>query len=333
MTRHWTPDELMELARGFQLSAILTAAAELDVFTLLADASKAAEQLADALTTDLRATRILLDALAAAELLVKDGQVYSPVPGTAEVLTAGAPQNMLAMVRHLGVCMRNWSQLAMVVKTGQRAHRQAGVRGVAGELASFIEAMNDVSRSAAPQLIEAIGPPAFRRLLDIGAGPATWTIEFLCQSGPDTRAIVYDLPDVIPIARRHVDAAGLAARVDFVGGSFETDRDLPGGADLVWVSAIIHMNSRDQNRDLFSKVHDALAPGGRILIRDVIMDENRTAPPGGALFAVNMLVNTPGGGTYTFDEIADDLVAAGFGPAEWVHQHEFMSSVVGATKP
>lgn len=333
MTRHWTPDELMEVARGFQLPAILTAAAELDVFTLLADAPKTAEQLADALTADLRATRMLLDALAAAGLLVKNGPAYSPGPGTVDVLTAGAPRNMLAIVRHLGVCMRHWAQLAMVVKTGQRANRKPGVRGAAGELAAFIEAMNDVSRSAAPPLIEAIGPPPFRRLLDIGAGPATWTIEFLRQSGPETRAIVYDLHDVIPIARRHVEAAGLAARVDFVGGSFETDRTLPGGADLAWVSAIIHMNSRDQNRHLFGKVHAALVSGGRILIRDVVMDESRTVPRDGALFAVNMLVNTPGGGTYTFDEIAEDLAASGFGPAEWVHQHEFMSCVVGATKP
>ena len=87
---------------------------------------------------------------------------------------------------------------------------------------------------------------------------------------------------------------------------------LPAGADLAWVSAIVHQNSRAQNRALFAKVFAALAPGGRIAIRDILMEEDRTRPVAGALFAVNMLVATEGGGTFTFAELREDLEAAGF---------------------
>ena len=95
-------------------------------------------------------------------------------------------------------------------------------------------------------------------------------------------------------------------------GDFHADAALPPGADLAWVSSVVHMNSRQANRRLFAKIHAALVEGGRILIHDVVMDDSRTAPLLGAMFAVNMLVHTPEGGTYTFAELREDLVAAGF---------------------
>jgi cyclopropane fatty-acyl-phospholipid synthase-like methyltransferase len=93
------------------------------------------------------------------------------------------------------------------------------------------------------------------------------------------------------------------------------------------------MNSREQNQALFRNVFAALVPGGRVLIRDIVMDEDRTTPAEGALFAVNMLVNTPGGGTFTFDELRQDLASAGFGEAEYLHRTAGMDTVLQAAKP
>ena len=115
-------------------------------------------------------------------------------------------------------------------------------------------------------------------------------------------------------------------------GDFYVD-DLPGGADFAWVSAICHQHSRRHNRELFAKVHKALVPGGRIALRDVVMEPCRTRPAEGALFAINMLVNTDSGGTYTFEEYADDLRAAGFEDPRLAVKHEAMNSVVVAVKP
>jgi hypothetical protein len=101
---------------------------------------------------------------------------------------------------------------------------------------------------------------------------------------------------------------------------------------LAWVSAIIHQNSRRQNRLLFTRVLEALAPAGRIVIRDLLMDASRTLPLAGALFAVNMLVATEGGGTFSFDEFAQDLTASGFTDVEMVHQGQAMDSLVRVRK-
>ena len=108
---------------------------------------------------------------------------------------------------------------------------------------------------------------------------------------------------------------------------------LPGGHDLVLLSAIIHQNSPEQNVSLYQKCYDALTPGGRILVRDHVLNPERTQPEAGALFAVNMLVATEGGNCYTFEDIRDTLHAAGFVRAGLIQDGEKMNGLVEAFKP
>lgn len=332
MTRQWTAQDVLEIARGFQAACVMTAAAELDLFDVLAETPPmTAEALAEKIQADPRATAMLADALTAMELLAKDGGRYSLAPGVARTLTEAGDQSVAAMARHSACCLRSWAELARAVKTGRSVERGQSIRGAERDRESFIEAMDNVSRPSAGPLVAAIGPPKFDHLLDVGGGPGTWTIAFL-RAMPTATATLLDLPEVIPIARRHVAAAGMSGRVSFAAGDFNADPALPGGADLAWVSAIVHQNSRVENRELFAKVHAALADGGQILIRDVVMDESRTSPPQGAMFAVNMLVNTPGGGTFTFAELGEDLRSAGFADPVLLHRDEFMNSVVQAKK-
>jgi precorrin-6B methylase 2 len=312
MAETWTAQKLLETARSYQSVCVLLAAAELDLFTALGDGALSAGELAERLGCDGRATTFLADALAALGLLAKaaDGR-YALVPGTAPLLTAGGGRSVLPMLCHQANCLRGWAQLAATVKAGRPVDCGPSVRGGTADHEAFIEAMEVASRQAAARVVAALGPPSFRHLLDVGGGPATWTIAFL-QAAPDAQATLYDRPTVIPIARRHVEAAGLAERVRFAPGDFYNDEALPTGADLAWVSAIVHQSSRRQNRELFTKVHAALAPGGQIAVRDIVMDDSHTEPPAGALFAINMLVHTAGGGTFSFAELVEDLAASGF---------------------
>ena len=334
MKKKPTKDAVLELVRGFQPSCVVIAAAELDVFTLLHGRPMAAARLAQRVKGDLRAVTVLLDALAAIGLLVKTAgaePLYSVPAAVAEVLADNGPQSVLGMVRHLGNCLRGWGQLAGVVLRGKPAARRPSVLGAGGDLASFIRAMHEISEPLAAPLVAGLGPLTFTHLLDLGGASGTWTVPFL-RLNPEARATVFDRPEVLPMARRLMTKAGLADRVRLVPGDFMSGA-MPEGTDLAWVSAIVHQNSRAQNRKLFAKVFAALEPGGLILIRDIVMDGSRTRPAGGALFAVNMLVNTPGGGTYTFGELRDDLSAAGFAKAKLLRRGQWMDSVVGAAKP
>jgi hypothetical protein len=133
------------------------------------------------------------------------------------------------------------------------------------------------------------------------------------------------------MAQRRISEAGMTNRVDFSAGDFYADA-LPRGADLAWVGAIVHQNSRAQNRDLFAAIRAALADDGQIIVRDVLMDASRTTPVMGALFAINMLVATEGGGTFTFDELREDLESSGFTDVALLRRDEGMNSVVRAAK-
>lgn len=330
MAKSWNVDRLLETVRGFQAACVIAAAAELDVFSSLSGEPASADVLAGRIGSDPRATAILLDALAALELLAKQGDTYRVPPEVADMLTETSPTNVLSAVRHQANCLRRWAQLARVVKTGLPAERPPSIRGEAGDCEAFIGAMDNFAASVAPQLIERLSPLTFQRLLDIGGASGTWTIAFL-RAVPDATAVLFDLPQVIPLARQRLTRAGLIDRVTLVPGDFYTD-PLPGGADFTWLSAIVHQNSRQENRDLYAKIHAALTAGGVLAIRDVVMDALHTQPVGGALFAVNMLVATKGGGTFTFDELREDLTSAGFSNIRLAHRDEYMNSLIVARK-
>jgi predicted O-methyltransferase YrrM len=327
----WTAEDILALGRSYQGAAVLAAAADLDLFSAVARAPLTAAQVARQRQCDPRALTILLDALTALQLLNKSGGKYTLRAGLDALLTPDGAQSVLAMAQHQANCLRRWAQLAQVVKTGRPARRTPSVRGESGDEEAFIGAMHNVSAPNADHVIRALRPLRFRRLLDIGGASGTWTIAFL-RVCPSARAILFDLPHVMPMARRRLAAVGLAKRVKLVAGDFASDA-LPFGADLAWVSAIVHQNSRAQNRALFRKVFVALTPGGRVAIRDILMEPDRTQPVAGALFAVNMLVATKGGGTFTFAELREDLEAAGFAAVSLARMDEAMNAVVVAMKP
>jgi SAM-dependent methyltransferase len=328
--KKWTAAQLLELGRSYQNAAIFLAAAELDLFAALAPKPLDASALAAKLHADPRALTILLDALTALELLRKQKNRYSLAPGAKDFLLHDTPASTLAMAQHQANCLRRWTELARTVQTGQPAERRPSVRGEEGDAASFIEAMDNVSKSVANEVIKAIKPLKFQHILDVGGGSGTWTIAFM-RAWPKAKATLFDLPHVIPMAARRFAMAGLADRVNLIPGDYNND-PIPSGADLVWVSAIVHQNSREENRALFAKIAQSLAPGGHIAIRDIVMNAGHVAPISGALFAINMLVSTPGGGTFTLDELREDLESAGFSKIKLQRRDPGMNAVVIATR-
>lgn len=330
MPRHRNRDEILEMARSYQSACVLAAAADLNLFGHLACRGMTARQAADELACSERGITILLDALTSLELLRKDGASYSVPEDVAAALGREGPGSVLAMVQHQSNCLRCWSQLAMVVKGGRPADRTSSIRGEDADKRAFIGAMHDVSAPVADRVVEALKPLTFRRLLDVGGGPGTWTAALL-RACPGSSAVILDLPEVIPMATSRIASFGLSDRVDFVAGDYLTD-PLPERIDFAWVSAIVHQNSREENRSLFASVWQALSPGGRIVIRDVLMEPSRTSPRYGALFAVNMLVATRGGNAYTLEEVSEDLEAGGFAEIACVRRDDGMNSLVTGAK-
>jgi SAM-dependent methyltransferase len=313
----------------FWRSRVILTGAELDVFTRLDGAPATASALAAAMGSDARATERLLDALTGIGLLKKQEGVFT-LSDRGRYLSSRHPETVLPMILHDNDLWRSWSRLTEVVLTGRPATDGEGKRGGADRRA-FIGAMHAIGRPLSQQIARDFDARRFSRLLDIGGGSGTYTIAFLRQN-PQMTAVLFDLAPVIPMAEERLAAEGVADRVTLATGDFYRD-ELPSGCDLALLSAIIHQNSRDQNLDLYRKVFRALSPGGSILIRDHVMDESRTSPPQGALFAINMLLLTTGGDTYTFGEIKEGLERAGFTRVTWVRSGHEMDGLVEAGKP
>lgn len=331
MAEKWSREKLIEVSGAFSVSRVLITAAELDLFTKLETGPRTVEDLSSAEGWDARGLRILMDALSAEGFLSRSAEGRYGIPeDLAGMLSAGGEHSVLPMILHRGSMWENWSKLTEIVRTGKNPNPMGVESRSDQEIESFIGAMHVVGKVMADKIAESVDLTRFQRLLDVGGGPGTYSMAFL-RRAQHLSATLFDLPDVVAIARRHLERDGFLDRVDLVVGDFRTDT-LPSGYDLVLLSAIIHMNSREANRDLFGKAYQALVPGGTILIRDYFLDESRTHPRDGAMFAVNMLTATRMGNSYTLGETSEDLEAAGFTDVRLIRDGIRMDQLLSAVK-
>jgi predicted O-methyltransferase YrrM len=323
-------EDIMAVARAFMRSRVILTAAELDLFTIIQASLTSAEKIAQRLGFDRRALERVLDCLVTFGLLRKDQGVYS-LTAEGALYSSKHLASELPMLLHMSRLWVSWSDLTEVVKKGPGSEQKPPRPMDIDSRRAFIEAMHVIGRVLSEEIAGSLDLSGYRKLLDIGGGSGTYTIAFL-RHNPQLKAILFDLKDVIPIASERFSSEGLQDRVELIAGDFYSD-ELPGGCDLALLSAIIHQNSRQQNSELYRKAYRSLEPGGVLMIRDHIMDEQRTRPPEGAMFAINMLVNTQGGDTYTFHEVEQGLKEAGFTDAGFLRSGERMDCIVTAVKP
>jgi len=312
------------LARAFMESRVLLTAVELDLFSLMGDRRLTSQQLAQVGGFDQRGLEILLDSMVVMGLARKQRGAYSNTSVTRECLCNDNEASLLPMIRHYADLWCRWSKLSDRVRANDKAEPH-------DQLAAFIGAMDWVAAPLAPSVVAAMGAPRGARVLDVGGGSGAYTAAFLSRDR-SVRMTLFDRPEVIAFAREFLAQRGCEESVQFVGGDFLKD-DLPRDQDLVFLSAIVHSLSLEQCASLFSRAFAALVPGGRLVIRDHVMSEDRLQPRAGALFAVNMLAATDGGRTYTYTELRTRLQESGFIDVQLAQDGERMNALVEATKP
>jgi len=331
MTNGWDREKLLDLSRTFQKSRILLTAAELNLFDILAKGYQTVEELCTSHGFSPRGLRILLDALASQGLVSRSiDEKYGLEESLSRLLTKDGDDTVLPMILHAASLWQSWSQLTEIVRTGVNPNVM-GIRSRSTEdMEAFIGAMHVIGLKMADSIAESLDLTRFKRMLDIGGASGTYVMAFL-KRAPHMTATIFDLPNVVQMAQKRLDKEACSHRVELAGGDY-TSHDLPRGHDLVLLSAIIHSNGREGNRDLFRKIFQALEPGGALLVRDYVMDQTRTFPPDGAIFAVNMLAATSDGNSYTFEEIREDMQIAGFSNISMIREGQNMDQLVIAEK-
>lgn len=310
-----SPLSLDELAQGFEGAQILLTAHRLGVFTALAAGERSSDEVAAAIGADRRGTRILCDALAALGLLGKgDDDRYANGAEVRAHLLPDSPRPLGAMLRHRALLYARWGRLADAVVTGTPVPEDAVDPRLLGDEESFAGAMADLGRASAAAVADALDLAGVGALLDVGGGPGIYACEF-ARREPGLRAVVLDRPGTVEVAREQIRRAGLAGRVEARAGDAFT-ADWGGPYDLVFTSNFLHVWGPEENRRLIARAAAVLAPGGRLVVKDLFLDPGRTAPAGAALFAVSMLVSTERGDAYTVEEVQEWMAAAGLTPAE-----------------
>jgi (2Fe-2S) ferredoxin/predicted O-methyltransferase YrrM len=317
------PDEVAELVRGFMASRAVLTALELDIFSDVGDGSTAA-QIAARIQCDARATEMLLNTLVSLTLLEKREGIYTNTPIAARFFVEGTPDSARTGQLHMANLWKRWSTLTDAVRAGT----SVGPNTSNGSVKPFIAAMDVNARGRARAVAQAVQLNGTKRMLDLGGDSGAYSIAF-AKAAPGLQSEIIDLADVLPIAEDHIRKAGLADRITTRPGDMLTEPLEAGKYDLVLLSAICHMFSPEENQALLKRAYAALAPKGRLVISDFVLNPEKTAPRFAALFSLNMLVGTRAGASYSELEYSDWMKDAGFTEPKLVRMPGPASLIIG----
>jgi len=303
-------NKLIDDVFSYRRPVVLLTSVRVGLFDILVDGRKCTvTEVAERFKWSERGTEILLNALCSMGYLEKESERYFIAENFRNEFSSENYPLLKEWLLHQWRLMQRWTRLDEVLKSGKpiretdRKKQQLNHR-------NFILSMAQRERANVPVLLHAISLEGFTHLLDLGGGPGLFAIA-LAEAYPNLHATIYDAPDTEPIARQFMNISSARERLHFRAGDFLTD-ELGEGYDMALLSSILHIYSPVENQRLLQKVFNSLRPGGMIIIRDFILNRDKTGPLDAALFAVNMLVNTERGNAYSVSEMKSWLKQAGF---------------------
>ncbi len=320
---------IQEIAYAFQQSRVLFTACELDVFTVLGNDKLSAEEIAAKINCDAGALEKLLNAVCSIGLMEKDNSLYSNTLESLMNLVKGSPE-YLGNLMHVASLWNTWGNLTETVRKGKPPEYHDISDKDKNWVETYIMSGHWKVNQAAVEVAEMIPLAGVSKFLDLGAGSGLYTMEFLKQK-PGMKAVCYDLPSVIPHTKKHLELADLQGKVETIAGDF-MQGDIGTGYDLVFVSEVIQAYSIWENIKLMQRVFDSLNPGGKVVINETIVSDDRTSPQRAAMLSINMLVNTMNGDAYTETDLWIILKESWFSDIYRMNTN-FNTSLVIGTKP
>lgn len=308
-----SPEGIRDLANAFRESRLLLSAFELKIFTVLDKHLMTSEEVSTKINTETRATDRLMNALCGMGLLRKVKGKFYNTDLSSKYLVEGKPEFM-GNLYHTNHLWKTWSYLTDSVKQGSSFKGDQNKKEKDEWVEAFIGAMHYRGVNQGKVLSMMIDLSNIKKMLDVGGGSAAFSMEIV-KKNSSIKAAVLDLPHVIPLTKKYVSEAGLLDNFNFIEGDYLT-KDFEDDYDLILLSAIVHINSYEQNKMLIKRCADALNKNGMIIISDFVMNDDRTQPFHGALFSINMLVGTLNGDTYTEREMREWFESAGLSKIE-----------------
>jgi precorrin-6B methylase 2 len=330
-----TPERIFQFAWGYAHPLILEAAIRHRVFDVLDGGPKSLAEISEATGASERGLKAIVEFLVGLAFLERqsDGK-FALGPEAAAFLVSTKPGFQGGLIRHCSEhLIPRWLNLNEVVATGKPVSPVNQQADGAEFFEQFVTDIFPMSYRVAQELavhLELAGTAEAVRVLDLAAGSGVWGIA-LAQSSQHVTVTAVDWHGVIPVTKKTVARFGLAERFTFVEGDLH-DADFGSGHNVATLGHILHSEGEALSRKLLGRTFAALAPGGTIAIQEFLVNNDRSGPLNGLIFAVNMLVNTDSGSTFSFEQISEWLTEAGFVNARTVETHG-PSPLILATKP
>ena len=304
-------NDLIKIIDGFRDSRIIHSAVELGVFESLTEKSLDSNTVADSCHSDESTTEILLNALVSMNLLNKSESLFSNSKATTEYLVRSSKLYIGDIISFTGRTWNSWGNLTDTIRTGKPQETPYTEKQYDEEWEYFIRGMHNfaLSRSDAKITADVVDLSDRSILLDVASGPGTYSYE-LCLRYPKLRAILFDLPETSKIAKKISSEYDLVGRLEFIEGNYKND-DFPADVDCALLFNIIHQENSAENETLIDKIYRSLSKNGMLVIKDHILNDEKTVPADGSLFSLQMKLTT-GGRCYNEMEVYEWMSNAGF---------------------
>ena len=314
-TKRLTPERLQQFGFAYAPPLIISAAVNNKVFDALLGGAKTVEQLQKETGASVRGLCAIMDALVGLELLKKDRYSrYSLTPESQTFLVSEKPGTLAGFFGSiLPVMISRWLRLTDIVRDARPAVAVNQETEGTEFFTQLVETIIPMSYRAAQKLAEHMKIATAKeqvRVIDLAAGSGIWGIA-VAQKSPHVRVTAVDWAGMIPTTKRITEKFGVRDRFDFIEGDL-LKANFGSGYDVATLGHILHSEGEQRSRHLLKKTYGALKSGGTIAIAEWLVNDQRTKPLPSLMFAVQMLVNTEKGNTFSFNEIKEWLEEAGF---------------------
>lgn len=322
MKEQLDPSHIMQTATAFWASKVLLTAVEFDLFTTLADGPQTAAQLRQSLELHVRGTYDFFDALVALKFLERDGDgpegKYKNTPETEAFLNKNSPTYIGGLAEMLNSRLFGfWNNLGTALKTGKPQNEMKNGGSSIFEtlyekqdtLGEFLDAMTGFQAANFTALAQKFDFSKYKTVSDVGGALALLS-RVVGAHHSHLSFTSFDLPPVMPLALKHIKAAGMENRIMPISGDFFKD-DLPK-ADVVTMGNILHDWNLEGKKILIKKAYDALPLGGAFIAIENVIDDARRENAFGLLMSLNMLIEFGDAFDYTGADFRNWCSEVGF---------------------
>lgn len=321
-------DDILEIAAGYQVSKALFAAVEFGIFNVLLVKGKTIEELASELKLPQRSLFRLLGICTACGLLKKNEGKYYNSEAAEKYLVKGKQEYAGDFCKANNKFLYgSWGRLEDIIKS-DTFHPVFGGKGDTIEAVSMRPEIVRVSHRAqhnyslmpAKEFAEKFDFSPYKHLLDLGGGSGVISV-MAAKKFPHLCATIFDFAPVCEIAKEIIAENNVSDRVKTHPGNIMKD-DFPKGADAALISGVLDGYGEKDCCFLIKKVYDYLPKGGILLIKEAIIDDDRTGPLFPAIFSVALMIETREGDSRSIGEMSQWLKKTGFADLKFLPLHD-----------